>query len=130
MNADGENHLKTAGLLRHIGPSATTRPLGMRILATLILMVSLLAMSVTVASADITQPPCSSQIRADNLCYAAGMPGSQAETVKKPGICFFCLAPGGGVMDAARPGSQLPVGFGKAVLADARWTLPWRPPRA
>lgn len=95
------------------------------------LMVSLLAMSVAVAGADIARPSCSAQIRADDMCYAAGLPGSQAETVKKPGFCFVCLAPGGGDgVEPARPGSRVAAEFGAAVLADARWTSPWRPPRA
>lgn len=111
-------------------PSATIRLIGMKILATVMLMMSLLAMSVTVAGADITRPPCSSQIRADDMCHAAGLPGSQAETVKKPGVCFLCLVPATDGGDAARPGSRVHATFGAAALADARWAIPWRPPRA
>ncbi|WEF24103.1 hypothetical protein [Paracoccus sp. S3-43] len=102
----------------------------MKVLATLMLMVSLLAMSVAVASAEIARPPCSAQIRADDMCYAAALPGSQAETAKKPGLCFVCLAPGGGGAEPARPGFRVVTAFGAAVPADARGTCPWRPPQA
>ncbi|MCZ0960601.1 hypothetical protein [Paracoccus benzoatiresistens] len=102
----------------------------MRFIATFMLMVSLLAMSVTVAGADITRPPCSSQIRADDMCYAAGLPGAGAEAAKKQGICFVCLVPAEGADGPVQPGSEVRAPFGAVVLAGARWTIPWRPPRA
>lgn len=94
------------------------------------LMMSLLAMSVTVAGADIAGPPCHSQIRADDICHAASLPGSTAEPVKKPGVCFLCLAPACGADDLVPPQSRVQAAFGTVHLADARRTSPWRPPRA
>ncbi len=94
------------------------------------LMMSLLAMSVTVASADIARPPCHFQIRADNMCHAASLPGSTAEPVKKPGVCFLCLAPACGADGLVPQQSRLHAAFGAVHLSDARWTSPWRPPRA
>ncbi|WP_295048024.1 hypothetical protein [uncultured Paracoccus sp.] len=103
----------------------------MRFLATFMLMMSLLAMSVGVASADIKRPSCSSQIRVQDMCYEAGVPGSQAETVRKPGLCFVCLTPcGSDVADPVRPEIRVHAVSGAAVPADARRTGPWRPPRA
>lgn len=102
----------------------------MRVLATVLLMMSLLAMSVTVASADITRPPCSSQVRADDMCYAVGLPGGTAETVKKPGFCFICLAPIEGTGDLPPQGSAIHADTGAALRGDAIWAAPWRPPRA
>ncbi len=87
-------------------------------------------MSVTVAGADIARPACSSQIRADNMCYAASLSGAKAETVKKPGVCLVCLVLTGGADASPPPASRLRATFGGAVLPDARWTTPWRPPRA
>lgn len=121
--------LKIRALLRHIGSSATIRPPGMRFLATFLLMMSLLAMSVTVAGADITRPPCSAQIRADNLCYAAALPGSKAETVKKPGACFVCLLPVQDATGPQQPESRLHPAFAAPSPTAIRWTVPWRPPR-
>ena len=94
------------------------------------LMVSLLAMSVTVASADIARPPCSSQIRADDMCYGASLPGTSAEAARKPGICFVCLAPIEGSDDPVQPESGVRAAIGAIVLTGSRWTIPWRPPRA
>lgn len=102
----------------------------MRVLATFLLMVSLLAMSVTVAGADIARPACSSQIRADNMCYAVSLSGAKAETVKKPGTCLVCLVPTESADDPLPPASRLRATFDGAVLPDTRWTMPWRPPRA
>lgn len=102
----------------------------MRVLATVMLMVSLLAMSVTVAGADIARPPCHSQIRADNMCHAPALPGGKAEAVKKPGSCFTCLLPVEGGDGPEPLGTQIPASFEMVVLADARRTVPWRPPRA
>lgn len=102
----------------------------MRVLATVLLMMSLLAMSIAAASADITRPLCSAQIRADDMCYAAGLPGSTAETVKKPGFCFICLAPIDGTDELPRPGSPIHADAGPALQGDAIWAAPWRPPRA
>lgn len=94
------------------------------------LMVSLLAMSVTVAGAQITRPPCSAQIRADDMCYAAALPDARSETSKKSGICFVCLAPPQDDAKAVRPQSRLKMAFGAAVPSDARRLAPWRPPQA
>ena len=102
----------------------------MRVLATVLLMMSLLAMSVAAASADITRPPCSAQIRADDMCYAAGLPGGTAETVKKPGFCFICLAPIDGTDELPQPGSPIRADAGPVLRGDAIWAAPWRPPRA
>lgn len=93
-------------------------------------MVSLLAMSVTVASADITQPPCSSQLRADDMCYAAGLPGGGAEAIKKPGVCLLCLIPTDSIGIPAHRATRIHAAFGTAIPSGARWTVPWRPPRA
>lgn len=94
------------------------------------LMMSLLAMSVTVASADIARPPCHSQIRADDMCHAARLPGSTAEPVTKPGACFLCLVPACGADDLVPQQSRVHAAFGAAHPSDARRTSPWRPPRA
>lgn len=94
------------------------------------LMMSLLAMSVGVAGADIARPPCHSQIRADDMCYAAALPGTKAEAVKKPGTCLVCLAPSDSASDPARAASRIQAAFGAAVPADARHSVPWRPPQA
>ena len=94
------------------------------------LMVSLLAMSVTVAGAQITRPPCSAQIRADDMCYAAALPDARSETSKKSGICFVCLAPIEGSDDPVQPESGVRAAIGAIVLTGSRWTIPWRPPRA
>lgn len=94
------------------------------------LMMSVLAMSVAVAGADITRPTCGSRIRADDMCYAAGLPGSKAETVRKPGVCFACLVPSAGAGVPVQPVSRVHPALGTVVVTDARWTLPWRPPRA
>lgn len=102
----------------------------MKVLATVLLMMSLLAMSVAVASADITRPSCSAQIRADDMCYAAALPGGTAETGQKPGFCFICLAPVDGVGDLPRPGTTIHAEAGPALRGDALWVAPWRPPRA
>ena len=102
----------------------------MRVLATVMLMVSLLAMSVTVAGADITRPPCHSQIRADDMCHAPSLPGAKAESAKKPSLCFTCLLPVEGGDGFVPQGAGVPATFDGAVLADARRTVPWRPPRA
>lgn len=94
------------------------------------MMMSLLAMSVGVAGADITRPPCSTQLRADDMCHAAALPGSQAETVKKPGVCLVCLVPGGDdAADPARAETRLYAASGTVAPGDARRTGPWRPPR-
>lgn len=94
------------------------------------LMVSLLAMSFTVAGADITQPPCHSQIRADDLCHATSLPGSAAETVKKPGVCLVCLVASDRTAIPMHRETRIHATFGTAALPDGRWTVPWRPPRA
>lgn len=115
--------------LRHIPVICNHSADGMNVLATIALMVSLLAMSVTVASADISRPSCSSQMRADNLCHAAGLPGSAAETVKKPGICLVCLIPADGIGLALHRETRVRTALGATILSDARRTVPWRPPR-
>ncbi|WP_131023329.1 hypothetical protein [Paracoccus sediminis] len=101
----------------------------MRVLATIMMMVSLLAMSVAVAGADIAEPPCSPQIRADDMCYAAGLAGGAAESVKKPGVCLVCLAPPAGSGNPVHHGRRVHAAFGAAILSESRWTVPWRPPR-
>lgn len=92
------------------------------------LMMSLVAMSVTVAGADVTRPACSSQIRMDDMCHAAGLPGAKTETAKKPAVCFVCLAPAEGADAPMPPGTRISAAFGRVRLAEARWSAPWRPP--
>lgn len=102
----------------------------MKALATFMLMVSLLAMGVATASADITRPPCSAQIRADDMCHAPGLPGSNAETVKKPGMCLLCLVETESLGEPVLAGFPVHAAFGVTVVVDSRWAIPWRPPRA
>lgn len=102
----------------------------MRVLATVMLMVSLLAMSVAVASADIARPPCHSQMRADDMCHAPALPGAKAEAAKKPGSCFTCLLPLEGGDGPMPPGAGPAAFFETAVPGDSRQVVPWRPPRA
>lgn len=93
------------------------------------LMVSLVAMSVAVASADIARPPCRSQIRADDMCHAPVLPGTRAEAAKKPVPCFACLLPMACGDEPAPPVADSPAPFGRTVSVDACRTVPWRPPR-
>lgn len=102
----------------------------MRVLATILLMVSLLAMSVTVAGADLSRPACASQLRADDVCYAAGLPGGPAEKVAKPGLCLTCLVPLDEPVIPQRQGGAIRSGLDPAAWPDARRAVPWRPPRA
>lgn len=138
MTAQGFTNVKLPNgkLLEKPGPCRPYRVirndpacLAMRILATVLLIVSLLATGGAMAGADITRPACSAQFRADNQCHAPILPGTVAEPAKKPGICLLCLIPSGSMAIAAHPGTRLTAGIGRTVPASAPWTLPWRPPR-
>ena len=104
--------------------------MGMRVLATVVLMMSLLVAFIGVAGADIARPACSSQLRADDMCHGATLPGSKAETVKKPGMCLACLVPVEGTDDAVPLGPLARAAADRAMLPDAQRAVPWRPPCA
>lgn len=104
--------------------------MGMRVLATVVLMMSLLVAFIGVAGADIARPTCSSQLRADDMCYGATLPGAKAETGKKSGMCLACLMPVEGTDAAVPPRPATHAAADTAVLPDAGRSVPWRPPRA
>lgn len=66
----------------------------MRIFVTLMMMVMFVTMTVSVASADLSVKSCSSQIRADDMCYATALPVTSSEGARKGGVCcdFFLTA--------------------------------------
>ena len=131
VNGPVGKRLNAAGLPRHTGTIRNDPAAWMRVLATFMLMVSLLALSVMAASADITRPPCGARLRAADMCHAVGLPGSTAEAVKKPGLCFLCLAaPAASLAAPVQPLSRIAARFGAVVPVGARRSLPWRPPRA
>lgn len=102
----------------------------MKLLATMMLMVALVTMTVQTASADFQRPPCPSQMRVENMCYAAAVPAAAAESAKKGGGICCDLFP-------ATPLAQAGVGpadhwltemTGRTSLFIDRYL--WRPPRA
>lgn len=102
----------------------------MRMLATLMLMVAIVTMTVSTASADFTRPPCPSQMRADNMCYATAVPVLVAETGKKGGGVCCDLFPAMMQFDASSP----PLHMWQTVSVDGVSLFTgqylWRPPRA
>lgn len=101
----------------------------MRTLVTFLLMISLLSMTVATASAGPSAPSCSSQLRADDMCYAAALPTASAEKGKAGGICCEMFPPADGAHLFASAGQ--PVGLETRRLRMAGGTVPhWRPPRA
>lgn len=102
----------------------------MRVLATLMLIVSLVALSIGSAGAAIQTPSCGAQFRADTLCYAADRPGPTADPAKKPCACLVWLVPSPAVALPAAPPADRALAR-TAVLTGAHGpALPWRPPRA
>lgn len=102
----------------------------MRTLATLMLMVALVAMTVSTAGADIKGPACPSQMRLDNMCYATAVPAAATESAKKGGgVCCDLFAALVAVHIAA-PTMQhwLIEASGRSSLFTDRYL--WRPPRA
>ena len=66
----------------------------MRVFATLMLMVMFVTMTVSVASADLSMKSCTSQMRANDMCYATALPAHASEGPRKGGVCcdFFLTA--------------------------------------
>lgn len=102
----------------------------MKLLATLMLMVALVTMTVQTASADFRRPPCPSQMRADNMCYATAVPAATVESARKGGGICCDLFPAVTVIAAATGGKDHWSGqiTGRATLFTD--TYLWRPPRA
>lgn len=102
----------------------------MRLLATLMLMVALVTMTVQTASADISRPPCPSQMRADNMCYATALPAGAVEGAKKAGGVCCDLFPAMMTADEGLPrGDHWMVAImGRSPVFTDRYL--WRPPRA
>lgn len=114
----------------HIAASATIGAPGMRVVATVVLMVALLAMSLSVAGAGLARPACSAPWGAADPCHGAALPGVTSDSGQNPGVCFPCLAPPQDEAAPARPRQRLPMAFGAVVLTGLRLAAPWRPPRA
>ncbi|MDP5306203.1 hypothetical protein [Paracoccus spongiarum] len=100
----------------------------MKIIATFLTMLSLVAMTMAQASAGPSRPSCASQLRAEMVCHAAAPTAATAEAKGKSGHCIDLFPPAcdGG----ARDSRGAPV-----TGAAARWSgsrpaaAPWRPPR-
>ncbi len=101
----------------------------MKLLATLMLMVALVTMTVQTAGADITRPPCPSQMRLDNMCYASAVPMVAAESAKKGGGICCDLFPAAMLAqaDSTATGHWLTAVAGHTSLFSDRYL--WRPPR-
>lgn len=100
----------------------------MRIFATLMLMVTFVAMTVSVASADLSMKSCSSQLRADDMCYAVALPVPSAESPRKGGVCcdFFLIATSALIV----PQAQVDRFFTAQILPSGLVVpAPFRPPR-
>ncbi|MBC9246489.1 hypothetical protein H4P12_07135 [Paracoccus sp. 11-3] len=46
-----------------------------------------MAMTFSVARADLTMTSCSSQMQADDMCYATALPAAQSDGARKGGVC-------------------------------------------
>lgn len=101
----------------------------MRVLATLMLMISLVAMTMQTAAAQISQPSCTAQLRADPMCYPAALTPAQVEPAKKQGMCCDLLPAAMPTPHAGAGGiTPHPAKAGLHVLSFPPFP-PWRPPR-
>lgn len=102
----------------------------MRILATLMLMISLVAMTVQAADARLARSSCSAELRSVPMCHAAAPVPAQSRAAKKQGACcdLFPDMPaiariGAGAARSQAAGRSLPA-------APLLLTFPpWRPPQ-
>lgn len=100
----------------------------MKALFTLLLMMSLLAMTHTAASAGPAAPACATQLRADDMCHAVALPTASAEKGKAGGICCELFPPGDRLTGS--PDARRATAIEPAPLGAAGQMLPhWRPPR-
>lgn len=102
----------------------------MKLFVSLMLMVAFVAMTVSTASADMSIKTCSSQLRADDMCYAAALPAAPTDGPQKGGACCDLVLQT--ALSLTRPLAVLPHSFpaSRSIASGRETALPWRPPRA